>query len=199
MSKVTRNNLVVVVVLLAFCAFVGGATQQDVSQEKTTNPYQNATVTIDASVVEVNLIGAAQLGLTPRSQKGESVSVEKIQATISKGHAKVTAGAKLAAQNSGSAEVKCSQSLNLGPNIYGTDMTFTIMPIVLSDGRISLHYKFTQHGLNKIAQADRAPDTFARNLEGNLCLDPGKPMIATGAQDGDEVYFLIITAAVEGK
>jgi type II secretory pathway component GspD/PulD (secretin) len=217
MSKIIKGNLVILAVLLALCNLESRAAdkQEADAQTKVANPYDKAAVTIDASIVEVNLINASQLGLTPRGQKSEAVSVEKIQTAIGKGTAKVTAGAKLAAQNYQAAVVKCFQKTNVAvqlvaapnqsgsPSIlyqpYDTGITFTAQPFVSPDGAITLSYTFEQSGFNVSAQTVKAPDTFARKLEGKIRLDSGKPVIAGSNQNGDEVYFLIISATIESK
>jgi type II secretory pathway component GspD/PulD (secretin) len=217
MSKIVKVSLVILAVLPVLCnSGVFAADKQEAdAQKKVENPYDRAAVTIDASVVEVNLINASQLGLTPRGQKSETVSVEKIQTAIGKGTAKVTAGVKLAAQNYQAAEVKCFQKTNVPVQSvaaanqggtssivyqqYDTGMKFFAQPFVSPDGAITLSYKFEQSGFDVSSQTGKAPDTFARSHEGKIRLDSGKPIIAGSNQNGDKVYFLIISATIESK
>jgi hypothetical protein len=218
MSKITKGNLVILAVLLALCNLESRAAdkQEADAQQKVENPYDRAAVTIDASVIEVNLHSAEQLVMTPRGSKGESVSLEKLQATLNKGTAKVTAGTKLAAQNFQVAAVKCFQKTNVAVQnaivsnqseapkttsyqTYDIGMAFTAQPFVSPDGGITLSYKFEQTGFNNVSQTGKAPDTFARSLEGKLRLESGKPIIAGSAQNNDEAYFLVISATIESK
>jgi type II secretory pathway component GspD/PulD (secretin) len=210
MSKIPKASLVILAVLPVLCSLdLRAADKQEAdAQKKVENPYDIAAVMIDASVIEVNLINAAQLGLMPRSQKGETVSVEKIQAALTKGTAKVTAGVKLAAQNFQGATVKCFQKINVGMQgaaqnttsyqVYDIGMMFTAQPFIPSDGAITLSYKFEQTGFNRLSPTSNAPDTFARSLEGKIRLESGKSMIAGSAQNNNEVYFLVISATIEG-
>jgi type II secretory pathway component GspD/PulD (secretin) len=218
MSKITKGNLVILAVLLALCNLESRAAdkQEADAQQKVANPYDKAAVTIDASVIEVNLHSAEQLVMTPRGSKGESVSMEKLQAAINKGTAKVTAGTKLAAQNFKVATVKCFQKINVEmqsvvvPNqgvaqktmsyqAYDMGMTFTVQPFVSPDGEITLSYKFEQSGFDRVSQTGSPPSTFARKLDGEIRLDSGKPIIAGSAQNNDGAYFLVISATIESK
>jgi anti-sigma28 factor (negative regulator of flagellin synthesis) len=220
MSKITKGNLVILAVLLALCNLESRAAdkQEADAQQKVENPYEKAAVTIDASVIEVNLHSAEQLVMAPRGSKGESVSLEKLQAAINKGAAKVTAGTKLAAQSNQIAAVKCFQKTNVAVQnaivivsnqseapkttsyqTYDIGMAFTAQPFVSPDGGITLSYKFEQTGFNNVSQTGKAPDTFARSLEGKLRLESGKPIIAGSAQNNDEAYFLVISATIESK
>lgn len=218
MSKITKGNMVILAVLLALCNLESHAAdkQEADAQKKVENPYDKAAVTIDASVIEVNLHSAEQLVMTPRGSKGESVSMEKLQAALNKGTAKVTAGTKLAAQNFQVATVKCFQKINVEmqsvvvPNqgtaqkatsyqMYDVGMTFTAQPFVSPDGEITLSYKFEQSGFDRVSQTGSPPSTFARKLDGEIRLDSGKPIIAGSAQNNDEAYFLVISATIESK
>ena len=216
MSKITKGNLVILAVLLALCNLESRAADKQEAdvQKKVENPYEKATLTIDASVIEVNLHSAEQLVMTPRGSKGESVSLEKLQAALNKGTAKVTAGTKLAAQNFKVAKVSCSQKINVGLQamsiqgkavsstsyqVYNIGMEFTVQPFVSPDGRITLSYNFEQTGFSSVSQSDSPPNSFNRKIEGEIRLDSGKPIIAGSAQNNGETYFLVISATIEGK
>lgn len=131
------------------------------------------------------------------------MSVEKIQAALAKGTAKVAAGTKLAAQNFKTAKVSCYQQIKVGSTtsyqVYNMGMEFAVQPFVSSDGGITLSYKFEQSGFDRVSQIDSLPSTFARKLEGEIRLDSGKPIIAGSAQNDDEAYFLVISATIENK
>ena len=205
MGKITKGNMVILAVLLVLCNMESRAAdkQEADAQQKVANPYDRAAVSIDASVVEVNLHSAESLVMTPRGPKGESVSMEKLQAALNKGTAKVTAGTKLAAQNFKTAKVSCYQQIKVGSTtsyqVYNAGMEFAVQPFVSSDGGITLSYKFEQSGFDRVSQTDSLPSTFARKLEGEIRLDSGKPIIAGSAQNGDGAYFLVISATIENK
>jgi len=72
MGKITKGNMVILAVLLVLCNMESRAAdkQETDAQQKVANPYDKAAVSIDASVIEVNLHSAEQLVMTPRGPKG---------------------------------------------------------------------------------------------------------------------------------
>lgn len=79
MSKIVKVSLVILAVLPVLCNLESRAAdkQEADTQKKVENPYERAAVTIDASVIEVNLINAAQLGLALATKKAKQCQLRK--------------------------------------------------------------------------------------------------------------------------
>ena len=205
MGKITKGNLVILAVLLVRATLNPAPliNRRQTGQQKVANPYDKAAVSIDASIVEVNLHSAEPLVMTPRGPKGESVSMEKLQAQSVREPRKLRRAQNWPHKILKTAKVSCYQQIKVGSatsyQVYNAGMEFAVQPFVSSDGVITLSYKFEQSGFDRVSQTDSLPNTSARKLEGEIRLDSGKPIIAGSAQNGDEAYFLVISATIENK
>ncbi len=216
---------------LAFCAlFFAGhsagpiAEAQAKDAEKTPNPYEAASILVEAFVVEVRLAALYELGVSPIGRTPHAASVEDIVKCLrDENKARVAGGAKLTASPRARATMKATESVHAewqetkqtvpnparsarppvrprGSTTWRIGSEFSAEVFVRPNGRILVDYKFSQDTLRDLPPKEEQPvDTLSRNWASSLYLDAGEPAIAGAVQNEETVVFLVISADITSK
>ncbi|UCG47725.1 MAG: hypothetical protein JSU94_19855 [Phycisphaerales bacterium] len=230
MRRMSRD--IVILAGIASCAlFLGGhsagptAEAQAKDAEKAPNPYEAASVLVEAFVVEVRLAALYELGVSPIGQKPHAASVEDIARCLKdENKARVVSGAKLTVGPRARATMKSTESVHAerqeteqtapeparagarppvrprGSTTWRIGSEFEVSAFVRANERILVDYKLSQDTLRDLPPIEGEPvDSLSWNWAGSLYVDAGEPAIAGAVQNEETVVFLIISADITGK
>lgn len=187
---------------------------------KEADPYENASVLAEAFMVRVSTAALAELGVNPIGQAPEGISILKILACLGdpeKGE--VVSGAKAIAGNNKEARTKNGETFYIkresvstamgqqGPvesksvtfDEYNSGKSFSIVPRIQSNGDIRLEVSYSDSGIIENEDQSIPPTRTGYDWSGVLTMKSGKPVIASAAQDEDNVTFLILTATIQDE
>jgi hypothetical protein len=224
MAKISRN--IVVLAVVAFCAlFLTGhplgptAEAQPEQAQPVEDPYEDATVLVEAFVVEVKLSALYDLGVSPIGEKPNSVSVEDVLKCLKdKDNAQVTAGAKVNTAQRQEGQTKSTQIRRFereqvvqpargdrGPvsskvsQSYEVGTQFAVTTFIKPDRRIGAHFVFTQSTLDLFPRQDGEPESVTREWQGTALLEADRPSIVGATQSEQETVFLILCAHIKSE
>ena len=224
MAKVPKN--IVVCAVVACCALfltghpLGSTAEGQAEQaQRVEDPYQDATVLVEAFVVEIRLSALYDLGVSPIGQKPNSVSIEDILKCFKdRDDAQVTAGAKVNAAQREQAQAKSTETryfereqivqpargdrspvTRKALQSYEVGTQFAATTFIKPDGRIGTHFTFSQSTLDLFPRQDGEPNSVTRDWEGTALLEAGKPSIVGATQTEQEAVFLILCADITSK
>jgi len=224
MAKISKS--VVFLALVAFCALLltghplgptAGAQPQQAQPVE--DPYKDATVLVEAFVVEVKLSALYDLGVSPISERPNSVSIEDVLKCLKdKDNAQVTAGAKVNTARGEQGQTKSTQTRHferehIVPSArgdrspvsrkvsqsYDIGTQFAVTTFIKPDRRIGTHFTFSQNTLDLFPTQDREPDFVTREWEGTALLEADRPSIVGATQSEQETVFLILCAHIKSE
>jgi type II secretory pathway component GspD/PulD (secretin) len=209
MSKITKNNFVVGVVLLALCNLAAGADPQKAdAQEKVENPYQGARVLIEALLVEVKLEAMENAGVGLLSEKPASAA-KILEIIRDKNTGRIQTCQKLALVSPGSGVMKTSGQISVpfsqDPNAKAADwVKYDIGSSINAnleidpDGRIFISFKMDVRTLgNDLKAENQPPDVLSCTWDSTVSLKSGTPIIAGGLEGKGKMTYLILRADIE--
>ncbi|MFH1370675.1 MAG: hypothetical protein ABII09_05245 [Planctomycetota bacterium] len=209
MRKITKNNFVVVVVLLALCNLTAGADPQKAdAQEKVENPYKGARVLVEALLVEVKLEAMENAGVGLLSEKPASAA--KILDIIKdKNAGRIQTCQKLALVSPGRGRMETSGRIDVpssqDPNgkitswrQYDIGSAINANLEIDPDGRIFISFKMDIRTLGNDSKAEnQSPDVLSCTWDSTVSLKSGIPIIAGGLEGKGKMTYLILRADIE--
>lgn len=170
------------------------------------NPYENASVLVEAFVVRVSMEALAEAGVNPIGQSPESISILKILSCLDDADkGKVFSGAILTARNGKEARVKDEKHIyvksergnSVSYEAFESGKNFGITTRFNSNNAITVEYSYSQSSFEESEDKETPPTTFSNNWVGVLTMSAGKPVIAGAVHDDDTATFLILTATIQ--
>ncbi len=209
MSKITKSNYVVGMVLLALCNLAGGTDPQKIdAQEKVENLYKGARVLIEALLVEVKLEAMENAGVGLLS--GKPASAAKILDIIrDKNSGRIHTCRKLALVSPGRGRMETSGRIDVpssqDPNgkitswrQYDIGSAINANLEIDPDGRIFISFKMDIRTLGSDLKAEnQSPDILSCTLDSTVSLKSGIPIIAGGLEGKGKMTYLILRADIE--
>jgi hypothetical protein len=211
MVKFSKSTIFLSGLILCTLFLTGIAEEQNSPQsaeKKEKDQFENARISVQASVVEVKLDALYKAGVSPVGQKPNAVSVDHILKCLkNKDDAKVTAGAIVSVKQKERGEIKEEQRIyvertNGGSRSfenYIVGKEFAVGANVISEGKIRVFYNFNQTSPIIPDANDVPPNSISRKWENSTTLEPGKPAIVGAAQDANTAVFLILSADIESR
>ena len=211
MAKFSKSTVFLSGLILCTLFLTGIAEEQNSPQsaeKKEKDQFENARISVQASVVEVKLDALYKAGVSPVGQKPNAVSVDHILKCLkNKDDAKVTAGANVSVKQNERGEIKEEQKIyvertNGGARSfegYIVGKEFVVKVSVISEGKIWVSYTFQQTSPIIPDANDVPPNSISREWKNSVTLEPGKPTIVSAAQDANMVVFLILCADIENR
>jgi hypothetical protein len=207
MSKITKGNLVILVVLLALCNLESRAAdkQEADAQPKTENPYNGARVLVEALIVEVKPEALEKAGVGPLG-KEQATAAKILDIIKDKNAGRVQSCQKLAMVNPGPAKMDVASkkevpvtngnSTVLNPYAIGSKISADLQ--IPPDGRIFLNFKMDIFGFNTDSRTEnQPPETFSYSWESRVSMRSGIPIIGSSIESKDKVTYLILKANIE--
>ena len=225
MAKFSKN-IVVLGVLVCCAVFLAGhsvgpiAEAQAEQVENIEDSCQDASVLVEAFVVEVKLSALYDLGVSAIGRKPNSVSVGNILKCLGgRDVAQVTTGIKVAVQSGTSGKAKITETTYVerqrtvggarkagGPVVaksyqsYDIGRQFGASAFIRPDGRILVDFEFSQSTYRELSSGQEAPpDTVSREWSGAAYLDAGEPWIVGAVQNEESAVFLVLCANIKGE
>ena len=199
-----RRAMLVAAALFSALSLVGGGA------ENTAIPGGNATVLVEAFVVQVDLSALAERGVSPIGEAPHTVSVENILACFETGQARVIAGAKAASQHEGQGMIRANR------RVYATRETpdprraipatrqstdkFEVTTTVHTSSTVRVRFSYTaEMSLQDPGETDGPLNLASWEWTGSIALTPGEPEIAAATQDEKTAVFLLLASHIQSE
>ncbi|MBW8036323.1 MAG: hypothetical protein FVQ79_12015 [Planctomycetes bacterium] len=204
------RSVVIGLVFLSVFGLTFGASEQ----ASKVDPLANASVLVEAFVVEVELDALKEAGVSIVGMSPESVSVLKILWCLrDKEMGAVVSGAKVCVKNREEGEVSDSETVyvktemksqngratNTRYDSHQAGKSFSVNAYLESDTVIGIEYNYSETGFDEEKDEMGPPATFNFELKGTLTAKSGKPLVAGAVQNDESVKFLIVCATVQSE
>jgi hypothetical protein len=195
--------MLVATAVFSALSLVGGA-------ENTATPGGNATIRVEAFVIQVNLSALAERGVSPIGEAPHAVSVENILTCLETGQACVIAGAKAASQHEGHGTIRANRTIYrtreapdprraMPARSQSTDQ-FEVTTAVRTSSAVRVQFDYTAAMfLQDPGETYGPPNLATWEWSGAIVLTPGEPEIAAATQDEKRAVFLLLAAHIEGE
>lgn len=184
-------------------------------QVREVDPLADASVLVEAFVVEVELDALKEAGVSIVGQAPESLSVLKILWCLrEKEMGSVVSGAKVCVKNREVGEVSYSKTVYAGNKVmapdgmvirstrydkYAAEKSFEAQLYLKTDGAIHIEYNYSETGFDDVEDGMQPPNMLKFQLRGTLTAKSGKPLVAGAVQNDDSVKFLIVCATMQSE
>ena len=183
-------------------------------QVREVDPLADASVLVEAFVVEVELDALKEAGVSIVGQAPESLSVLKILWCLrEKEMGSVVSGAKVCVKNREEGKVSYSKIVYVKNEVKGPDgkvrsiryenyeveKSFDAQLYLKTDGAIHIEYNYSETGFDDVEDGMQPPNMLKFQLRGTLTAKSGKPLVAGAVQNDDSVKFLIVCATMQSE
>jgi hypothetical protein len=222
MAKISRNIVIIVCIISCVSIAAGPIARPNVRSkakkaELIEDPYKDSTILVEAFVVEVRLSALYDLGVSPISEKPNSVSIDNILRCLkNESNARILSGAKVATRQSERGTTESEQMIYFeqqkpaktseaskkppvlrSPRPYKFSKTFQASANIIAPNRIFVSYSYSENALDKVLTKDSMqPNTVDWQWSGMVCLEMGKSSIVGATQDEEKAVFLILCADI---